>query len=306
MSTFYNQLYTAIGIGNPSQDIVVGIIPKQVDFLFNKMNCLLFYNNDYIDKNNLFPNNKTIQLNITRIGYNKNLSRTFMENNNTNLPLYYKNNNYLTGKENLKIDDYRNILTKNYSNNMPIFPNSQYHLVKFGFVYEEIDINDEKQKHNSEICGSIGLALYYEKNNNKFLEQLKSSNITTNYYWSLNYSSLDKGYIIFGMLPHEYNPNQYNINNLVETYTNIDEGDMKWSMDLNEIYFFSNKYKLKFSVPSTIAEGEFEFTLQLIIGSYSYKELIIKYYFKEFYDQKICREEEYKLDINYSIIILPS
>lgn len=73
-------------------------------------------------------------------------------------------------------------------------------------------------------------------------------------------------------------------------------------MDLNEIYFFSNKYKLKISVPSTIAEGEFEFTLQLIIGSYSYKELIIKYYFKEFYDKNICREEEYKLDINYSII----
>ena len=73
-------------------------------------------------------------------------------------------------------------------------------------------------------------------------------------------------------------------------------------MDLNEIYFFSNKYKLKISVPSPIAEGEFEFTLQLIIGSYSYKELIIKYYFKEFYDKNICREEEYKLDIHYSII----
>ena len=50
MSTFYNQLYTAIGLGNPNQHIVLSIVPKQVDFLFNKMNCLFFYNNNYIDK----------------------------------------------------------------------------------------------------------------------------------------------------------------------------------------------------------------------------------------------------------------
>ena len=297
MSTYYNQLYTAIGIGNPNQHIVLAITPNQVDFLFNKMNCLFFYNNNYIDKSNLFPNNRTIQINKTKIGYNKTLSKSFIKNSNTNLPLFYKNNNYLTGKENLQIDDYRNILTKNYDTH--IFPYCQNHLVNFGFVYE--DINNEKQKQNTEICGSIGLALYYEKNNNKFIEQLKSSNITTNYYWSFNYTSLDAGYIIFGILPHEYNPNQYNIENLVETYTNIEEGDSKWSIDLNEIYFFSTKNK-KISVPSTIAEGEFEFNLQLIIGSYSYKELIIKYYFKDFYDKNICIEEDYKLDIKYSII----
>ena len=195
-------------------------------------------------------------------------------------------------------DDYRNILTKNYLDSQ-IFPYTQNHLVNFGFVYE--DINNEKQEQNTEICGSIGLAIYYEKNNNKFIEQLKSLNITKNYYWIFNYTSLDKGYIIFGILPHEYNPNQYNIENLVETYTNIEDGDMKWSIDLNEIYFFPNKNN-KIFVPSTIAEGEFEFNLQLIIGSYTYKELIIKYYFKQLYDSKICLEEEYKLDIKYSII----
>ena len=49
--------------------------------------------------------------------------------------------------------------------------------------------------------------------------------------------------MIFGILPHEYNSNRYNINNLIETYTIIDEGEMKWAMDLNEIYFYSNKNK---------------------------------------------------------------
>ena len=108
--------------------------------------------------------------------------------------------------------------------------------------------------------------------------------------------------MIFGILPHEYNSNRYNINNLIETFTIIDEGEMKWAMDLNEIYFYSNKNNEKISIDSRIAEGIFEFNLQLIVGSYSYRKLIIKYYFKEFYDKNICREEEYKLDINYSII----
>ena len=64
-------------------------------------------------------------------------------------------------------------------------------------MYEEIDSNNE-------ICGSFGLASYNDKNNNKFIEQLKTSNITQNYYWSIKYISLDEGYIIFGILPHQY------------------------------------------------------------------------------------------------------
>ena len=298
MSTFYNQLYTTIGIGYPNQNVVLNIIPKQVDFLFNKRNCLFFYNNNYIDKNNLCPNNNTTPINISRIGYNKNLSKSFYINNNTDLPLSYKNNNYFFAKEKLKLDDYRNILTIN-SNKTEIYPNCQYHLVNFSFVYEEIDIKDENE--NNEICGSIGLHLYDSKNNNKFIEQLKNSNITKNYYWSFNYSSLDKGIIIFGALPHEYNPNKYNSNNLEETYALYDEGDMKWAMYLNEIYFYIKKNK-KISVPSAIAEGEFEFTMQLIIGSTPYKELLTKYFFQDYFNKGICIEEEYALDINYFII----
>ena len=298
MSTFYNQLYTTIGIGYPEQYVVINIITKQVDFLFNKMNCLLFYNNNYIDKSNLSLNNRTIPINITKIGYNKNISKGFSKNNNISLPISFINNNYFSGKERLKIDDYRNILNLTSNNKTQIFPHSQDHLVNFSFVYEEVFTNNDST--NGEICGSIGLDLYYSKNNNKFIEQLKSSNITKNYYWSFNYTSLDKGLIIFGILPHEYYPDKYKIYNLEETYTSMEEGVMKWALDLNEIYFYNKKKKI--FVPSAIAEGEFEFTMQLIVGSYSYKELILKYFFQEYMNNKICIEEEYKLDIDYSLI----
>ena len=300
MSTLYNQLYIALSIGTPGQNVLVSIITKQIDFIFNKMNCLYFYNNDYIDKNNLTPNNRSTSINITHIGYNKNLSKTFAKNKiNNTLSSYYKNNNYFSGKERIKLDDYRNVLKKNGN-----YPYCQDHLVNFSFIYEEKNISDENDFNDNEICGSIGLDLYYNKNNNKFIEQLKSSNITNNYYWSFNYTSLDKGIIIFGILPHEYQPDKYNLYNLEETYTNMEDGDIKWGMNLNEMYFYNKKSKKKekIAVPSVIAEGIFEFTFQLILGTYSYQELITKYFFQEFFNKDICKEEEYNLEINYSII----
>ena len=307
MSTFYNQIYTVIGIGNPTQNVVLNIVPKQIDFTFNKMNCLFFDSNIYIDKNNLSPNNKTFPINVTQIGYNKELSIRF-KRSNISLSKSYTNNYYFPATDNLKLDDYRNVLTKFYNDTI-IYPYAQDNLVNFSFIYEETNINSndnmgENEKEDEQLCGSFGFTIFYQKNNNKLIEQLKSSNITQNYYWSFNYTSLDKGFIIIGILPHEYNPDKYDKDDLMETYTIMGDGDMQWGMDLNQIYFFSSKNKKneEIHVKSLIAEGIFEFTMQLIVGSYSYKELIIEHFFQEFYDKKICIEEEYKLDINYSII----
>lgn len=311
MSSFYNQIYTVIGIGNPRQNVVLNIVPNQIDFIFNKVNCLFYDSNIYIDKNNLSPNNRTSPTNITNISYKKELSIRF-KRSNISLSKSYTNNYYFSATDNLEIDDYRNILT-NYYNSSVIYPHAQLHLVNFSFIYEETDINNdmdkgknenEKKEEDEQICGSFGLTFFYQKNNNKLLEQLKSSNITQNYYWSFNYTSLDKGYIVLGILPHEYNPEKYDADDLEETYTLMGDGDIKWGIDLNQIYFFSSKNKKneQIHVKSIIAEGVFEFTLQLIVGSFSYKELIIEHFFQEFYDKKICIEEEYKLDINYSIV----
>ena len=307
MSTFYNQIYTVIGIGNPTQNVVLNIVPKQIDFTFNKMNCLFFDSNIYIDKNNLSPNNRTFPINVTQIGYNKELSIRF-KRSNISLSKSYTNNYYFPATDNLKLDDYRNVLTKFY-NDTVIYPYAQNNLVNFSFIYEETNINSndtmgKNEKEDEQLCGSFGFTIFYQKNNNKLIEQLKSSNITQNYYWSFNYTSLDKGFIIIGILPHEYNPDKYDKDDLMETYTIMGDGDMQWGMDLNQIYFFSSKNKKNEEIhaKSLVAEGIFEFTMQLIVGSYSYKELIIEHFFQEFYDKKICIEEEYKLDFNYSII----
>ena len=297
--TYNNQYYTSFEIGQPNQHVVISLIPNETNFLFNKKNCDDFSKNKYIDKNSLIQNTKAV-INISSIngiGYKKNLSRSF-SNNNISYFVDYKGNYYL-GKDIIKLNDYRNVLSGGYDSEI-IFPYNQINLETASFVYEELNIGDTG--NDNEICGSIGLTLYYDKTNTKFIEQIKRLNITNNYYWSMNYSSLDKGYIIFGILPHEYNPFKYNEEYLKEIYSKMDECQMKWAMALNEIYFFSNENK-KVSVPNSISEGEFEFNLQLIIGSYEYQELIITHFFKYYFDINICKEEEIQLDIKYSIII---
>jgi hypothetical protein len=186
-STYNNHFYTTLEIGTPSQYVVLSLVPNDTDFVFNKDNCFNFYNNKYIDKNSLIQINKDIPINVNSIGYKRELSNSFSKNNNSK-PVFY-NKNYYFGTEKLRINDYRNVLLNDNETQ------SQYHLETFGLIYEELNINETG--NDTEICGSLGLTLYFGKNNNHFIHQLKTLNITNNYFWSFNYSSLDKGHIIF-------------------------------------------------------------------------------------------------------------
>ena len=293
-SSIYNNYYTLMGIGKPDQNIVVRIIPEQKDYLFNEKNCKVFYDDIYIDKNKLGRNNITMKYNITKIGYMKNMSKSFLKNDNIKLAQNY-GPNFFSAKERMKLDDYRNILIKDkFDENEIIYPYSQSNLINFSFVYEE-------SNPENEICGSIGLASYNDKNNNKLIEQLKSSNITQNYYWSIKYFSFDIGYIIFGILPHQYLIKKKNTStslNLLETYSDFSLGSNLWSIKFDEIYFYQNKEK---NLINNDLRAIFSFSKQIIIGTSQYKDLIIDNFFKEYFDKKIC-EHEILYKISYSLI----
>ena len=299
-SSINNNLYTLMGIGKPDQNVVIKINPHQKDFLFNEKNCEIFYNDKYINKNELSPNNITIIINKSKIGYIKNESKSFEKNKETNLDSSY-NNNFFSAKERLKLDDYRNILNKNEFNKSEIiYPHSQNNLINFNFVYEEIDSKEE-------ICGSIGLASYNDKNNNKFIEQLKTSNITQNYYWHIKYISLDKGYIIFGILPHQYLNDKeneiFNSGNFFEIYNNFAIESNHWDIEFDELFFYSNKKNKKEKIlVNAEVNADFMFTKQIIVGTLNYRSLIIDYFFKEYFNTNICIEESFTKNIQYSII----
>ena len=300
LSFVYNNYYTIMGIGNPNQNIVVRVIPTQKDFLFNEKNCKVFYEDNFINKKKLSRNNITMKYNITQIGYRKNLSKSFMKNDDIILGENY-DINFFSAKERMVLDDYRNILTKDEFNESEIiYPYSQSNLIKFSFVYEET-------LSNGEICGSIGLASYNDKNNNKFIEQLKTSNITQNYYWTIKYFSYDTGFIIFGGLPHEYSNPKKNSNNstssiLLETYSDFSLGSNYWAIKFDEIYFNPNEKNKKEKINiNTELRAIFSFSKQIIIAPSNYQSLIIINFFQEFFDKNICTQENL-FEISYSII----
>lgn len=297
-SAIYNNLYTLMGIGNPEQNIVVKINPLQKDFLFDRNNCKVFYDDKYINKNKLSPNNVTIKINSSRIGYRKNLSKSFNNSKDMKFDLNSESM-FFSAIEWLKIDDYRNILFSDEVKKKDfIYPYCQNKFLNFSFVYEENPSTDD------EICGSIGLASYNGKNGNNFIEHLKDSNITKNYYWSINYISLDKGYIIFGILPHQYlndtNNKLFNSKNFLEIYNNFAIESNHWAIEFDELFFYSNK-KQKIIINNEV-NADFAFTKQLIIGSLNYRSIIISQFFKEYFDKKICFEENFSKNISYSII----
>ena len=296
-SSINNNLYTLIGIGNPNQNVAIKINPSQKDFIFNENNCKAFYNDRYINKNKLSPNNITSYIYISNIGYNRKLSKSFNKNEGIKLDSSY-NENYFSGNEMLKLDDYRNILTKNvFNDSEKIYPYSQDHLIKFNFVYEKNDNIDE-------ICGSIGLAIFNDKNNNKFIEQLKTSNITQNYYWSIKYISLDKGYIIFGILPHQYLSSNETFNeiNFLEIYSKFTLKNNQWGIDFNEIFFYLNNNKKEKILINKEEDAVFSFTNQLIIRTLNYKSTILSHFFNTYFKNNICIEETFSGNISYSII----
>ena len=297
LSSINNNLYTLMAIGKPTQNVVIRINPSQKDFVFNENNCKMFYEDEYINKNKLNLNNITTKINISNIGYNRKLSNTFDKNEGMKLDSSY-NENFFSGNERMKLEDFRNILTKdNFNDSEIIYPYSQSHLIKFNFVYEESD---------DEICGSIGLAIFYDKNNNKFIEQLKTSNITLNYYWSIKYISLDKGLLIFGILPHQYLNNKeneiFNETNFLEIYSKFITKNNQWGLDFDEIFFYSNNNKKEKILVKKEADAVFSFTNQLIVGTLDYKNIIISNFFNEYIKKDICKEEVFSKVISFSII----
>ena len=61
-------------------------------------------------------------------------------------------------------------------------------------------------------------------NNYNFINKLKRIGIINDYYFTIKYTDKNKGNIIFGDLPHNYNGN-YKEKNYLHTYADFSEND---------------------------------------------------------------------------------
>ena len=245
---FYNKIYTQIFIGTPPQKINLSI----------KLQHYPFY---IIDKNYINIENSSNY-------YNKNLSSTFIQSKSywnrsvTDISYsYVSEDNFKFG--NVYIEKFKfNLVTElNYQND---------------FIFE---------------AGSIGLDLYFLDEifkESHFITQLKSRAYILSYDFSILYLNNNKGKIIIGLRPDEYDKN-YNEKNL--NYMNIAHIYYidYWSCTFYNIT--SNGYNLLYPYATNFFKIEFGF----IKGSYEYYTLILENFFNNLINEKKCEIKKFDI-----------
>jgi hypothetical protein len=140
-------------------------------------------------------------------------------------------------------------------------------------------------------CAEMGLKLPkpdLKSYNYSFIRELKLLNVINDYTIFIEYNkdNEDKGNLVIGIPPHEYNSNKYKFSQLTEINTVQISYDLYWQLRFNEIYFNikeGNNLK-KFNV--TILDSGINHNLNVIIAPLEYMYLIEK----EFFNKKNCNK----------------
>lgn len=247
-SSFNNKIITKINIGNPSQEIPLRIKTLRVPLSINSIRMGTY---------------KTILFNES--------------NSSSYIPLHEKP--YYYGE----LDFTNAIKSKeeiNFGNNL-ILKNISFLL----------GIEDYKGHRKS---GVLGLNLPDSDQRVKdvtFIKQLKERDLIDNYTFFIEYekdsfNESNKGNLILGMFPHEYNRDKYDIKKFKEFYAEIVGSTMGFK--INQALYGNNN--------ETIDE---DFKVQLAVednfirGNKIFKEFLLDNFFNKYITKRICFESKF-------------
>ena len=211
--------------------------------------------------------------NLKNHQYDQNKSSTFQEIYETS----FLEENYNIGiysEDSIKIKDNKN---------------KEININNYNFILStELSINS-----NDYLPSEIGFnSVQYGERDKKLniITTLFERNITKSKIFSFEYESKEKGKIIIGDFPHNYNKN-YNKNSLHFTKAQKRKDKFSWDVLFDDIIFLNykmmNERKIYLSPESN-----------LIVGSKEFHEIILNNFFKEKINKKICFEEKMK-NLNY-------
>ena len=124
---------------------------------------------------------------------------------------------------------------------------------------------------------------YNEKvNNTNLILQLKQKEIIDNYDFSFYFETPEKGIIVIGQKPHEYDNNHYKKDNFIFTKVAIDnEKERDWFLSFNKIYFGNEELAADKNMLLRIEYG-------LINGNRKWQDIFEKNFFNELIEQNKC------------------
>ena len=124
---------------------------------------------------------------------------------------------------------------------------------------------------------------YYEKvNNTNLILQLKNKEIIDNYDFSFFFETPEKGTIVIGQKPHEYDNSHYKQENFRFTKAKIDnEKEKDWGLSFNKIYWGDEEMATDKTMLLRIEYG-------LINGNRKWQDILEKNFFGELIEQEKC------------------
>ena len=124
---------------------------------------------------------------------------------------------------------------------------------------------------------------YHEDmNNTNLIVQFKNKEIIDNYDFNFFFETPEKGAIIIGQKPHEYDNAHYKKDNFIFTKVAIDnEKEKDWSLNFNKIYFGDDEMASDKNMLLRVEYG-------LINGNRKWQEILEKNFFNDLIEQKKC------------------
>ena len=258
---FFNEIYTILDIGTPSQKIFLFIRTSNQDFN-------IISQNNYDENNNI--NNK---YNLSEF-YKK--FSLFDERNSES----YINEQC---KEILGLSDDFETICDSYENFI-------FNQIQDFNISKKINVNNFFFKlireTDKNIPGILGLDLFDKSRNpnHNFLKILKNYNLIDNYYFYFDFNSWNstKGKLIIGSLPHEIDKNKFSENDLYFTNIFIESFELKkWRIKFDEINI-NNELKL------LNKKAEFDFDMKFILGTNDLELFLYNKIFNNFIFNKMC------------------
>ena len=278
-------LYTKISIGEPSHEIQAFLSVQHSYFSISSSKNIKNIN-DFQSHYNIIKSNSFKNILTGRTLAEANYNSMAMEKFKLNI-FNYKKREYYNTSINDMIFIYNN---KDNVNEKSYYLNIGFQIINQKFFKEREKYNFITQLKKREIIGNYDWSIFFKKGPNN----------NGNFLYNPDYLLNAKGEILIGDLPNNYNPNNFNIQQLKKTYSKYTPLLFKWGLEFKNIYFYKNNNESNIISNKngtnmeniSVTDVQININQYIILSPLIYFYKIKTYYFDYYIKEGICKINE--------------
>ena len=278
-------LYTKISIGEPSHEIQAFLSVQHSYFSISSSKNIKNIN-DFQSHYNIIKSNSFKNISTGRTLAEANYNSMAMEKFKLNI-FNYKKREYYNTSINDMIFIYNN---KDNVNEKSYYLNIGFQIINQKFFKEREKYNFITQLKKREIIGNYDWSIFFKKGPNN----------NGNFLYNPEYLINAKGEILIGDLPNNYNPNNFNIQQLKKTYSKYTPLLFKWGLEFKNIYFYKNNNESNIISNKngtnmeniSVIDVQININQYIILSPLIYFYKIKTYFFDYYIKEGICKINE--------------